>query len=170
MDLEVSIDMLVSGADFESCQNRVLRFFDRTMLVRFDEVTVDGNGSLNGTEQSFFIRVDEGISANRKVIGELVENLQEEGYGALEELPNMEAGYLTKILHTIAHLLDGFIGIDSRFFNLAEDSHSISNELRKEIEGEPQKFWILRVKGKIASASEDPFDALRTFERQAWDS
>jgi hypothetical protein len=170
MDLEVSLDVLVAGEDFASCHHRVSRFFDRTMLLRFDEVRIDEKESINAADQAFWERLDEGISANRKTIGELAANLRQEGFGSFEKLQSLEKGYLTKIFHTIAHLLDGFIGIDSRFYSLEEDSHSISNALRKQITAEPQRFWVIRVVGKIGTADQDPLDALRTFEMKKQDS
>ena len=97
-------------------------------------------------------------------MGEFLENLKEEGFESLEDIRSLEKGYLSKILHTIAHLQDGFIGIDSRFYNLEEDSHGVSRHLQQKIAATPHNYWILRVTGRIASAGEDPFDALRTFE------
>ena len=170
MDLEVFLDVLVAGEDFASCRHKVSRFFDRTMLIRFDEVRVDKQESMNAADQAFWQRLDEGVSANRKIVGELVASMQEEGVAAFEDLQKLEQGYLTKILHTIAHLLDGFIGIDSRFYSLEEDSHSVSKALRKSINENPQQYWLLRVIGKIVSESQDPIDALRTFEMQKQDS
>ena len=170
MDLKVSLDVLVAGSDFASCQQRVLGFFDRTMLIRFDEVSVAEKESMNAADQAFWQRLDEGVSANRNIVGELVASMQEEGVATFEDLQKLEQGYLTKILHTIAHLLDGFIGIDSRFYSLEEDSHSVSKALRKSINENPQQYWLLRVIGKIVSESQDPIDALRTFEMQKQDS
>ncbi len=170
MDLEVSLDVLVAGEDFASCRHRVSRFFDRTMLIRFDEVRVDEKESMNAADQAFWPRLDEGVSANRKIVGELVASMQEEGVATFEDLQKLEQGYLTKILHTIAHLLDGFIGIDSRFYSLEEDSHSVSKALRKSINENPQQYWLLRVIGEIVSESQDPLDTLRTFEMRKQDS
>ena len=164
MEMEIPLDFLVAGEDFASCRHRVERFFERTMLVRFDQVQIDEEGSVGAADQAFWQQLDEGIEENRKTVSELAVKLQQEGYTSLAELQDLEKGYLTKILHTIAHLLDGFIGIDSRFYSLEEDSHAISSELRKRIAAEPQKFWIIRVIGKIGAASQDPLDALRTFE------
>ena len=109
--------------------------------------------------------LQEGLAANHQAIGELLENLKDEGFTTLEDLQGVEKGYVSKIFHTIAHLLDGFIGIDSRFYNLVEDSHDISRDLQQNILAAPQNYWIIKVKGRIASAkSEDPFHVLRTFE------
>ncbi|MFC1827531.1 hypothetical protein ACFLZQ_06360 [Thermodesulfobacteriota bacterium] len=163
-NLEILHDVLLAGSDFASCSKQVNRFFDRTMLIRYDEVLVLENESINGTEKEFWPRLQEGLAANQRVIGELLENLKGEGFATLEDLQGLEKGYVSKIFHTIAHLLDGFIGIDSRFYNLEEDSHGISRDLQQKILSAPQSYWVLRVKGRIASAGEEPFHALRTFE------
>ena len=163
-DLEISHDMLLAGSDLESCRKRVQRFFDRTMLLRYDEVLIPEDEALNGTDEKFLSRLGEGLAANHQVMRELLDNLRDEGFATLEDIRNLKKGYISKIFHTVAHLLDGFIGIDSRFYNLEEDSHTISRELHRRILAAPDNFWILRVKGRIASAPEDPFDALRTFE------
>ena len=163
-NLEISHDILLAGSDFESCRKRVKRFFDMTMLIRYDEVLALENESLNGAEREFLTRLQEGLAANHQVVGELLKNLKDEGFVTLEDLQGLEKGYVSKIFHTIAHLLDGFIGIDSRFYNLEEDSHGISPDLQQQIAVVPANYWILGVKGLIASAAEDPLDALRTFE------
>ena len=162
--LEISHDILIAGSDFESCQQQVKRFFARTMLIRYDRVLISENESLSGTGKNFRARMEAGLRANQKVLGEFLANLKDEGFVALDDLQSLEKGYLSKILHTIAHLQDGFIGIDSRFYNLVEDSHGVSRNLQQKIAAAPDSYWILRIKGRIASASEDPFDALRTFE------
>ena len=163
-DLEISHDILIAGSDFESCRQQVERFFKRTMLIRYDKVAVSENESIRGTAEDFRARIEAGLNANRKVLGEFLANLKEEGFSSIDDLRSLEKGYLSKVLHTIAHLQDGFIGIDSRFYNLEEDSHGISRHLQQKIAATPHGYWILRVTGKIASPGEDPFDAFRTFE------
>jgi hypothetical protein len=167
-NLEISHDILMAGSDFGSCRQRVRRFFDRTMLIRYDEVLVVEYESITGAEKNFWARIREGLEANQEVLGELLASLKDEGFMALDDLQSLEKGYLSKILHTIAHLQDGFIGIDSRFYNLEEDSHGVSRELQQKIRARPDSYWLLRVRGKIATSSEDPFDALRTFEGRTW--
>jgi len=168
--LEMFHDILVAGPDFEFCRKRVKRFFDRTPLVRYDEVLIPENESVNGEEKEFSSRLQEGLAANKKIIGELLVNLKAEGFVTLADLQDLEKGYVSKIFHTIAHLLDGFIGIDSRFYNLEEDSHGISRDLGRKIHISPHNFWMVRVRGRIAPAGEDPFDALRTFEWKGMDN
>jgi len=169
-DLEISHDILITGSDFESCRQQVERFFKRTTLIRYDEVLVSENESLKGTDVNFPARIAAGLKANRKVLGEFLANLKEEGFSSLDDLQSLEKGYLSKILHTIAHLQDGFFGIDSRFYNLEEDSHGISRHLQQKITATPHGYWILRVRGRIASPGEDPFDAFRTFEGRGKDN
>jgi len=134
------------------------------MLIRYDKFQINENESFNGTDTNFQKRIREGIAANHEILAGFLASLQDEGFVSLDDLQSLEKGYLSKILHTIAHLQDGFIGIDSRFYNLVEDSHGVSRHLQQKIGATPQIYWILRVNGRIASADEDPFDALRTFE------
>ena len=162
--LEISHDILISGSDFRSCRRRIERFFENTMLVRYDEVEVIESESICAVEKGFGPRLQEGLAANRQVLEGFLENLKKEGFAKLDDIKDLEKGYLSKILHTIAHLQDGFIGIDSRFYNLEEDSHGVSRNLQKNIDAIPESYWVVRVMGKIASPGEDPFDALRTFE------
>lgn len=170
-DLDITHDVLLAGSDFEFCRRRVERFFDRTMLIRYDRVLVLEEESLNGAEEEqFFLRIHEGLAANHEVLLELLGNLKEEGFTTLDDIQDLEKGYISKIFHTIAHLLDGFIGIDSRFYNLEEDSHGISREMQRKIYAAPQTYWIIRVKGRIAPAGEDPLDVLRTFEWKGKDN
>jgi len=163
-NLEIAHDILIAGPDFAVCRQRVERFFDRTMLIRYDEVEVMESETISGMEEKFRARLQDGLAANRSVLDEFLTNLKDEGFVTFDDLKSMEKGYLSKILHSIAHLQDGFIGIDSRFYNLEEDSHGVSKDLQQKIGATPENYWILRVKGRIASPGEDPFDALRTFE------
>ena len=163
-NLAISHDFLIAGSDYESCRQRVKRFFDRTMLIRYDDVVVIENESINGTDGNFRARIREGLKANQKVLGEFLENLKDEGFLSIDDIQGLEKGYLSKILHTIAHLQDGFIGIDSRFYNLEEDSHGVSRDLQQKITATPHGYWILKARGRITVAGEDPLDTLRTFE------
>ena len=170
-DLEISHDVLLAGSDFESCRKRVERFFDRTMLIRYDRVLVLEEESLSGAEEEqFFLRIHEGIAANHDFLMELLKNLKDEGFVTLDDIQDLEKGYISKIFHTIAHLLDGFVGIDSRFYNLEEDSHGISRDMQQKIYGAPENYWIIRVKGSFTPAGEDPLDVLRTFEWKGKDN
>jgi len=169
-NLEISHDILLAGSDFKSCRQRVERFFDRTTLIHYDQLLVLEDESLNGSNEKFGARLKENLAANHMVVAELLQNLKEEGFAGIDDLKGVEKGYVSKVFHTIAHLLDGFIGIDSRFYNLEEDSHGVSRDLGRKIHTAPQNYWMLRVKGRITRAGEDPFDALRIFEWKGMDN
>ena len=162
--LEIAHDILLAGPGFASCRQRVQHFFATTMLVRYDRVLVPEEEAVNGTAALFHERLTQGLAANRGVVEELLANLKEEGFAALDDLGGLEKGYLSKILHTVAHLQDGFIGIDSRLYNLEEDSHGVSREMQRKIAADPGDYWILRARGIIGVSGEDPLDSLRTFE------
>jgi len=164
--LEISHDILVAGPDFAACRQQVNHFFARTLLVRYDDVQVLKDASINGLNENFWPAIDAGLAANKNVLGDFLESLKQEGFASLDDLQSLEKGYLSKTLHTIAHLLDGFIGIDSRFYNLEEDSHTVSRQMQQKIAAAPGHYWIVRVKGRIVSSGEDPLDALRTFEEK----
>jgi hypothetical protein len=66
-----------------------------------------------------------------------------ESLGDLESLPQ---GYQSKTLHTLTHLLDGFFGIDSHFYNLIEGSHGVSAGLRGKIDSSPGGYMLLAVR------------------------
>ncbi len=83
----------------------------------------------------------------------LVETLKDEGVETLDGLVQMEEGYLTKLLHTLTHLLDGFIGVDSVFYNLVEDSHRISRTLKMSVDTECEKYWLIPVRTGMLEAS-----------------
>ena len=169
-DLIISHDILLEAPDFDSCHKRVSRFFETTMLIRYDEIRISRNESSCGADSDFRARIKAGLAANHQALEKLFICLRDEGLSALEDLKGIEKGYVSKTLHTIAHLLDGFIGIDSFFYNLEEDSHTITPDMSRKIEASPDSYWIVRVNGTISSADEKPFEALRTFEWKGEDS
>ena len=65
----------------------------------------------------------------------------------------------------MAHLLDGFFGIDSQFYNLPEDSHWLGESLRKQIETGPAEFWLVRVAATLESKEHQAIAGLRSFEK-----
>ena len=55
-----------------------------------------------------------------------------------EDFHNIKQGYLSKTLHILSHFLDGFIGIDSYFYNLIDDSHWLPSSNRPGHTKEPE--------------------------------
>ena len=99
------------------------------------------------------------LAANDSFARRMLAHLKEEGVTSLEQLPDLPQGYVTKVLHTLTHLLDGFIGIDSVFYNLVEDSHRISTELMASLRTAPANYWLVPVRtGKLEASVLHPVD------------
>jgi hypothetical protein len=154
-------DILIDGNGRQSCSNRVLHFLHQNLLVRYARVEVNSDISVPATAPDFWSRVDMAVEVNNRTVSELLSELQNEGFADIEGLQKMEQGYQSKLFHTLAHLLDGFFGIDSFFYNLVEDSNRISAGVRQQIREEPEKFWLVRVECWGSSESADRLTALR---------
>lgn len=149
MKLAISHDVLVVGPDFARSRDYALRFFAKTPLVRYDAVLVDEAASCAASHPDFWPRVEEGIRRNQAVLRDLVGELKESGIRGLDDLMAVAKGYQSKLIHTVAHLVDGFFGIDTVFYNLAEDSHGVSPALSQEIRETPDDYWLLRITAEL---------------------
>ncbi len=152
MNLYASHEMLVSGPDFETCRCKTQRFFDRHILIRYDTVHIAAAASVPATDPCFWERVTAGMAANRKVLAELIVELSAEGFKLMTDLSAMPKGYQSKIFHIIAHMLDGFFGVDSRFYVLDDDSHWLTDALRQSIKAAPTDYWLLKVDAESSVA------------------
>ena len=165
MKLEVRHDLLVVGPDFGRSRDYALRFFAKTPLVRYDAIQVDETASCAAGHPDFWPRVEDGTRRNQAVLRDLVGELKEGGIRGLEDLMEVAKGYQSKLIHTVAHLVDGFFGIDTVFYNLAEDSHGISPALSQEIRDTPDDYWLLRIKAELkVKERETRIASLRRFE------
>jgi len=164
MNLKETHTMLMKGEDLESCRKRVLHFFNSNILVRYDEVIIDINGSCSAETETFWEMVRQGIEDNHRMVAGLIGDLQEAGFRTLGELNAMEQGYKSKLLHTLTHLLDGFFGVDTCFYNLEEDSHWLSDDLATAIKEQPGHYWLLRAECSSESDSTDFLERLRKSE------
>lgn len=149
--------LLTPGTDRADAQARVQHFFARNFLVRYDRVALLAERTIHAGEGDFWLRLDKGIAANRRLVGELLGELRAGGFEKLTDLAEMHQGYESKLLHTITHLLDGFFGVDTVFYNLAEDGHGISARLATAIKANPAGFWLVEAE----CASETGHDADR---------
>ena len=150
--MEITTHLLLTpGIDRGAALARVSRFFAGNFLVKYDQVEIAPARSIAGSDPDFWPRLERGLSENRRAVAELLQALQGSGFATLADLAQMPRGYESKLLHLLTHLLDGFFGIDSRFYNLEEDSHGISERLRATIRKTPGAFWL--VEAECASAS-----------------
>ena len=83
----------------------------------------------------------------------MIDHLKDEGIVSLDQLAGLAQGYATKVFHTLAHMVDGFIGVDSVFYNLIEDSHQVSAPLAASIRNAPGEFWLVPVRTGRLQAS-----------------
>lgn len=165
MKLKIIHEVLVMGPDFARSRDHALRFFARTPLVRYDTVTVEEAASCAASHPDFWPRLEEGVRKNREVLRELIGELKESGLRSLDDLLTLPKGYQSKLIHTVAHLVDGFFGIDTVFYNLADDSHWLSAPLAQEIRDNPEEYWLLRLNAELGMKERETLVAsLRHFE------
>ena len=107
---------------------------------------MDEAESLTAEDPRFPGRLEDALAENSRRVRAFLEELHGEGVDTLMQLETLPQGYQSKTLHTVTHLLDGFFGIDSFFYNLVEGSHGISDELRKKIAAEPAAYMLIAVK------------------------
>ncbi len=164
MEFEIEHLFLVPENNWHEASHRVKRFFDHSILVKYASVNFDQHTSISVADHDFWLMLEKGLSKNKEVLTGLLDELAGEGFDSLKNLLSMDQGYQSKLLHTATHLLDGFFGIDSYFFNLAEDSHQVSSKLRNSLQTDPTGFWLVKVCGSSEIPRDDPFGHLRTLK------
>ena len=146
--------ILLSGDSYSHCVDLVHRYFDLTSLVIYDCIEACENKSFSGLDASFFDTIAKAEQHNRKTMTELIDELSDAGINTTTDLKNVAQGYLSKTLHILSHFLDGFIGIDSYFYNLIDDSHWLSVETSAAIRQTPHNYWLIHIDCFAATAEE----------------
>ena len=144
---------LIDGIDYIDCKKKVEHFLRQNLLVRYPTLYFDDQQRLCASNKKpFWDTVDWGQQHNRLTIKGFIAELEDLGFESLHDLGEMMQGYESKILHTITHLLDGFFGMDSLFYNLIEDSHWVSQRLSEKINtGIPDQYFLVFVQGSFQS-------------------
>lgn len=137
--------VLVAGGSFAHCCDQVHRFFDLTSLVLYDCIQVIDDRCRNGLDADFFDEVAAAERKNRATVDSLVDELQQTGAKTISDLRHLEHGYPSKVLHVLSHLLDGFIGIDSHFYNLPADSHWLVEDALAAVKADPGGYWLIHI-------------------------
>ena len=145
MELSVFHNFLVKSSDLSSAWQHVEIFLQKTTLIRYSSVCFDEERSFSADQKEFWDEVDRGVAENRKTVSGLISELELCGHRSLQDLNSCKQGFESKVLHTITHMLDGFIGVDTVFYNLIEDSHWLSPTLREEIITQPNLYWLVHV-------------------------
>ncbi len=138
-------NMLVTANTFENACAQVEEFFASTMLVQYDKIDIDREKSHFSEDERFSQILHENIAVNRKTLSKFITELEKTGFKSIKDLHTVECGYPSKLLHIITHFLDGFIGIDSTFYNLHEDSHWVSDTIQQEITEKALPYWIIHL-------------------------
>lgn len=145
MELLAQHLVLTEGESEEACKLHVLKFFEKTSLVRYDNIVIEDR-ILSGIDPEFENELAQGLKRNKDTLHKFINELGSTGFEQRSDLMRVDQGYHSKILHIIAHFLDGFIGIDSVFYNLTEDSHWLSSVMELRIKEEPARFKLLSLK------------------------
>lgn len=140
-------NILLGGESFTHCSLQIHKFFDLTSLVIYDCIEIRKQQSVSGLDAGFMKCLDQAQKKNSEIAEHLVAEISQAGIAKTEDLINIKQGYLSKTLHILTHLLDGFFGIDSHFYNLLDDSHWLSPETRQLIAQNPEHYWLLHVDG-----------------------
>ncbi len=141
-------EILIKGKDFERCKTRVTEFFERYQLVRYSAININRDRSVSATDSAFSGRLSDALQKNRLILRDMIKELRSEGVSTLDDIEKLPQGHKSKLLHIACHFLDGFMGIDTYFFNLEEDSHWVSDKLRRKIESEPSEHWLLLIEAE----------------------
>lgn len=139
--------VLVSAKSYENACTQVQDFFDQTLLVRYDKITIRKSKSYSGKSQEFNEELSQSINANRKTLDRFIDEFAKTGFQKVADFKQVEYGYPSKLLHIITHFLDGFIGIDTTFYNLIDDSHWLPDHTQESIKKEPDHFWLIHLDG-----------------------
>lgn len=159
MEYPISHYFLVRSQSSLSAARHVERYLSGNQLISYAEFFVQSDEVLGGDHEKFWDTLELGLAANDVFARRMLEHLKEEGVTTLDQLLGLTQGYATKILHTLTHLLDGFIGIDSVFYNLVEDSHWVSAELSEAIRGHAADYWLVPVRtGMLENSVLHPVD------------
>lgn len=147
MQLIASHLVLVSAPSLENAVTQVRDFFDHTLLIRYDRIDIQEKSCLSATEKGFEAALRKGLETNTATLGKFIDEFEKTGFKTINDLSRVECGYPSKLLHIITHFLDGFIGIDSRFYNLIDDSHWLNENTRRAIIGSPRHYWLIQLEG-----------------------
>ena len=146
--------LLTEAPDFTTASAAVLIFFEKSLLLSYDTVWVVEPDSFPASDPRFWPTLEGGVLENALVLGGFLDELQAEGCRTIKDLAALPLGYPSKLLHLVAHLLDGLIGIDSVLYNRIEDSHGVSAALRERIGKLPSHYWMIRVEAAFRTAEE----------------
>lgn len=154
---------LATGDSYLAAKSKVEHFLKKNLLVRYTTLLFDDGQAVDNLKEQFLSTIRWAEEQNRLTLQGLLTEFGDLGYESLSDLSRVSQGYESKLLHTITHLLDGFFGLDSFFYNLVEDSNWISPSSLEKIGVCATAFYFLvHVQGSFTSLTEaDRVPAMR---------
>lgn len=139
--------VLVTGKDYDTASAQVQNFFDSTLLVQYDRIAIRAEKSCSAADAGFTELLEEGLEANRIALEKFVDEFAKTGFQSVRDFLQIPCGYPSKLLHIITHFVDGFIGIDTQFYNLIDDSHWLPDNTTAAITDAPNHHWLIHLDG-----------------------
>ncbi len=152
--MNIQHHFLARAASPAAAEEQARAFLDKTLLVRYAEVSVESQDTMSGEHPRFWPTLAHLADQHHDLCRHFLASLRDTGIATLDDLLSLEQGYQSKLLHIFAHLVDGFFGIDSVLFNLVEDSHVVSANLRAAIKEEPRAYYLLTANCSLLSVEE----------------
>ncbi len=137
--------LLVQAENAKEAVHQVRHFLQTSELVSYEQLNIDETRVMAGNSDTFWKDLRQGVEENRKFSRWVLKELQETGVGEVADLLALPLGYPSKLLHILAHMVDGFVGIDSVFYNMVEDSHWLGEKIETVIRKNPEQFWLVPV-------------------------
>jgi len=138
---------LVEAESPEQALSQVVKFLSSYQLVRYDRFEVKREEIISVHDERFWEVLEKGLQKNYEILQGFIGELKSEGYQLVDDLRSLPQGYLSKLVHLIAHFVDGFFSVDSYFYNLIEDSHFLSPYLKSRMLGGRQNFYLIQAIG-----------------------
>lgn len=139
--------VLVTGKDYTTASTQVQNFFDNSLLVQYDHIAIRAEKSRSAADAGFTKLLEEGLEANRITLEKFVNEFEKTGFQSVRDFLQIPCGYPSKLLHIITHFVDGFIGIDTHFYNLIDDSHWLPDNTAEAIADDPNQHWLIHLDG-----------------------
>ncbi|MBU1137518.1 MAG: hypothetical protein KKA76_00930 [Proteobacteria bacterium] len=136
---------LVQAQSRQEAVQQVLHFLQTTELISYGLLNIDETGIMAGDSDVFWGNLWQGVGKNKAFSQQVLEELQRNGVREASDLLTVPLGYPSKLLHILAHMIDGFVGVDSAFYNLVEDSHWLGKKIETAICENPKQFWLIPV-------------------------
>lgn len=148
-------DFLVRGDTLQHCYEQVFRFLTGYSLISYERIQLLEDRSIPNTSPDFQDRLRNLVEENAIFLTTLIQELADEGFHRIEDIKGLPVGYISKLFHVAAHMVDGFFGIDSRFYNLVEGSHGVGPALRMELASANaglNTYWLIAVECSYSDA------------------